>query len=764
MKILYPKEYIEENGQTSLREYMEYLELSQLEADDVLKSAVEFSLTDEVIQDINSQLKEIEYILALIEKYMYNIVLNSIDKMSLEELHSYFTEQEKDIEDRLTQEQGRLASVTRELEELDRHIQDSRDLDEDFLRLFKSDDVRDFFEPITKEEYISGLMSGEYPNDANTFQNAIKSVLSFLDIEIGNDQLHAVATKMVNKLYKSKKILDYSKKSQSQLIAKLVDSEELNPTIQDSGVDIKVDIVQELIDQRRKKTSFFRVLPDSMRSELESERLSGDAYKKLQETYEIVKTGGALPSRVSESDLDKKETLTKKKSEIEATISGLQAELREFKTTDGTAMRNRLKSIILSSVGSQVSMEKVSAAIEAADIKTEEMRDYLETIADGIAAKKTTLSEIDSILGDSENEAFFKDAEKVATARICKWLNIDYSEASVEPLVEAEKKRLEQIRLLMNIQSSLEDLNDSYTELNSKHNFLTKHFASYKDEKEDLDTDYRTIIEDGFKELQEKGLLQIEISNAQISNDGGTILGRLPGTATVMATSFDDVFLIDQKFWDFSTGLDEETERQVAAANEMDDWKQSSETLMQMQRIMFKNLFSHTKNAEGHYVFKMTPEDRTNLFRLQERIVAITESIYEAYKNRRLDLARAEANFKEDADLKQRISRLVGSDRDLSKRSLEEVKSELSEEIASLTTILQRHKRQCDALGIEVESDPTVEDESTDLNADIVALGIEGMTTLEEAKLYRSVLTNLGSFTIPADEVKTFYLKSIKKN
>ena len=90
MKILSPSEYKKQNKDAYLNDYVTYLEEKQQEIEIVMESAKFFALSESVLFDIEKQSEEIMNILIVIEKYTEQIILNSIDTLSLSELQSYF--------------------------------------------------------------------------------------------------------------------------------------------------------------------------------------------------------------------------------------------------------------------------------------------------------------------------------------------------------------------------------------------------------------------------------------------------------------------------------------------------------------------------------------------------------------------------------------------------------------------------------------------------------------------------------------------------
>ena len=90
MKILNPNEYKSQNPNAYLDDYLSYLEDAQKAAEETLQSAKSLLDDNSILEDIRTQAEEIFQMAMLVEEYMGQIVLKSIDTLSLEELQSYF--------------------------------------------------------------------------------------------------------------------------------------------------------------------------------------------------------------------------------------------------------------------------------------------------------------------------------------------------------------------------------------------------------------------------------------------------------------------------------------------------------------------------------------------------------------------------------------------------------------------------------------------------------------------------------------------------
>ena len=97
MKILTPNNYKEKNENATLKDYVSYLETKQREIETSLSFAKSMLLSESAIENIKNQMKIILRMIENVEQYMGNIVLHSIDDLSLEELKSYFKDDYKHL-------------------------------------------------------------------------------------------------------------------------------------------------------------------------------------------------------------------------------------------------------------------------------------------------------------------------------------------------------------------------------------------------------------------------------------------------------------------------------------------------------------------------------------------------------------------------------------------------------------------------------------------------------------------------------------------
>lgn len=124
MKILTPNNYKEKNENATLKDYVSYLETKQREIEMALSFAKSMLLSESAIENIKNQMKIILRMIENVEQYMGNIVLHSIDDLSLEELKSYFKddykhllEQIEEVKQKRNQIEEQRVSLTVKIEE-----------------------------------------------------------------------------------------------------------------------------------------------------------------------------------------------------------------------------------------------------------------------------------------------------------------------------------------------------------------------------------------------------------------------------------------------------------------------------------------------------------------------------------------------------------------------------------------------------------------------------------------------------------------------
>lgn len=777
MKVLYPKEFIETTKSDDLTAYIQYLEGKQTEAKEVLENAREFSLGEKVIAEIDSQLREILTISSLIESYMYIVVMNSLDKLSISELQSFFSNELAVLEEEVTRLHSEMEEARRGLTDVRNEIAEKDREDKEYYDLFKAKDTEDFFQELDYGEYLAKLLSNRSLEDLDEILKCI--LIDYRKrhgISLSEEYINKIVARVVDTLKKSKTILSYSKTAKDELVAKLEEAEEFYPKVQLEGTNIlsaELDLIFELMKYDKCNTDFFRGLSVEMQDDIENKWYDSSVYRKLRDTYDSICLGEKQVSSVSLETRELEKSSSEKYGDLEKAYNKSRESLDRMRNSflqNRDKMLTRLKRTLMSYVSSSVSLEDLDQAIGQYSVLRHTKHSELLAIVDAIGDREKLIAKAQSMLENEEYIRLFQELDVTNLVRVLKAFGVDYSEDSVSPLVEVEARRLNQANIIIDMQRSMEYIKRCMDKMKRESNIFTRLRSAYNQKIEEYKEQYHKRMIEGLDRLRDFNLLEVKgpFFNFNKPSSWDDLVPVVPKKDTTVINSFDDIFLVEQEFWDFSTGLSEEETARLEEALSIEDWTAESKVLREEQRVLYKKLFSCSKDAEGFYEFRLDDNERSRLASLQGYICSITEEIKNIYLSRRIYMdGTARVNAYNYSDELQELRNLLGDGVAPSKQALNNFISQKKEEIAELERKLASQRCLCEGFGIEVpEVDDEIADESVDLNEGIRRLGIAGVSTYEEAVSYRDVVRGLSDFTIyPKDDnqVKSFYISAIGK-
>ena len=116
----------------------------------------------------------------------------------------------------------------------------------------------------------------------------------------------------------------------------------------------------------------------------------------------------------------------------------------------------------------------------------------------------------------------------------------------------------------------------------------------------------------------------------------------------------------------------------------------------------------------------------------------------------------------------EELEAILGKNSNLSRDALALYIENAKQELKELTIFLAQHQEDYSKLGIMLPNingeakEPSVS-KYDELEARMKLLHIDEIETLEDAKCYRNLLLELNEYTVPKEDIKTFYLKHRKE-
>ncbi len=782
MKILNPNEYKSQNPNAYLDDYLSYLEDAQKAAEETLQSAKSLLDDNSILEDIRTQAEEIFQMAMLVEEYMGQIVLKSIDTLSLEELQSYFNfdsenEQADEQKEKLEEEKSNIKS---RLDEIEKQIASNLYANGRVKDFYELDDVKIFFqENPNPDQFLEDLLSSFEDNSTNKIVDTFKKQLTVVlktesqiqSIELSTTDIDELVEKIIDLFRTCKNILSYTPDAKTQLTKAILSESGIKQILPGTfDENTALYIIHDLMNLKKLNTAFYTNLPSSLQEKLANGRLQGETYETLLKTYQAFLSGEVLPSDdLSQEEKEEKKELEGKLEKVNYDLASVDAEKESHQKflTNAEAMRSILREMILEELHGQVSAKDIDSIIKEAEKKAEKLKTELEEANKLLSTKTRDLEKAQEILLDSEYHYFFQSVEQNNVRRLYKAFGVNVTEEVILPFLEEEKRRYRQIDIMVTLQNTLSSIYGSIKEKEEKSNFITRNLPAYKESLKQLNEKYQKAIEEAFQNLKQNRLFSINAP--QISNEStlGNVIILPSANQQLEPTSFSEMSGLKQSFWNMSTGIDENTKQRFLAMNTETDWETYYQNLMKKQAELVTKLLSFEVGNDGYYTFASSKEEREELKHLQTTIIEILSSIYEERRSFRQSLGDMPTIL--EAEKVEELEYFLGHGANLSRENLVSYIDQTQNKIESLKALLLNNRSLCLKLGIELPDDGTIiindasEEENNTLENRIQSLNIDGVTNLEEAIAYRNLLLGLEEYTVPPTKVKQFYLEHKKK-
>ncbi len=767
MKILTAKEYKEKNPEAYLNDYINYLEEQQKEAETVLESAKSLALSEDVLKQIEAQSREITHILELIETRLGQIILNTVDHLSLEELQAYFdySVEQKEQEEKKAELEAEKQELEEALSKVNDEIEANLIQNGRSRELYDQTNIGDFFdENITPVQLYSNLLSGNVTEFLHQdIKKALEIECKIQNITLSEKELEKLATQFVSLIRESQKILEYSEDAKEQLAQNLMtENGFLRILPPDFDKQTPIFIAYDFMSFSKTRTYFYDILPPTLQQTLTKERFIGETYESLKRTYEAYQNGDETANEdLNEKERKEKARLEEQLSKVNYDITCLDTkiEARNNFLSDEDALRSVLKAAIEKQLErSQISTEEIRSVVVETEDAANALKAQLVSAYEEYMKKTEMLIKARTILISSSYDSFFYAVDQNNTRRIYKAFGVMATEKVVEPFVGTEQRRLEQLQIMVAIQNELERIGKAIKEKKANSNFITRQFSAYRDSLNRLEAQFNQAKTNGFQKLQSKQLCYIYAPkiSCSIMEDGVCLM---PNVVTIDPQSFEELRERQQGFWDLSTGIDKNTQRKYLENNlSFVDWDGFAKDLMQRQEELVTKLFDFEKEEDFNFHFSITPEERKTLLKIQQTILDIAESVYEERRNFRQCLG-THMNVL-DEKKKAELEAILGKGSNLCRENLATYIENTEEELAVLKKLLFGNRALCGELSLELpEESPVYAETENDLEVRIRNLNIEGIETLQQARFYLNLLSELDTYTVSKEGIKTFCLE-----
>lgn len=776
MKILSPSEYKLKQPNAYLGDYLTYLESAQQELEETLANAKNFTLSTTVIDNIQKQAEEILRMSKLIEEYMGQIVLGAVDNLSLEELQSYFNFEELDkisIEKKanLTDEKEKIYS---RLAEIDREIDNTLYANGRIKDFYQEDDTKEFFKEYpTPDKYLQNWLEKEAVAETNCIKDlrniielTILAECEIQNVELNSAELNALCDNLVELFRKSLNIVKFSSGASEEVVRVILSESGIKKYLPDLFDDnTNINLINDMMNLIKFDTKFYKNLPEALRKNLATERLKGKSYEILLKTYQAFLNNEELPN--DDLSLDEKQ----ERQECVNRIEQIGHELDVLDREQGARMEflnnkeemcSSLKTAILETIEDKVTSKDIDTLIKTEDEKADKLKSDLVASNDLLFNEIKNLERAKTILIDPNYHEFFQAVEFNNVRKVYRNYGVGVTDEAILPYLEAEKRRFEQLEIMVNLQNKLSDIDDIINKLKNRTHKFIKYLPFYKKKIQDLDIQYLDMINESFKELKEKNLFYVDAPQISDESTVGNII-ILPMEDRFEPKSFSELSRLSQTLWNMQSGIDENTKGYILSKNlEFDNWEDYYQNLIEEYSSLMHKLFDFEMNEEKHYNFASSKEERERLLCLQQDIIEILSSVYEERKAFRNRLGNSDISL--DADKVLELESLLGVRANLSRENLANYIELTVMKIAKLKSFLSHNYATCLDLGIQLypgisATEDTGKEKLNELNMKIQMLKINGVNNLEDAIAYRDLLLALEEYTVPDSQVKDYYLK-----
>ncbi len=771
MKILTPNNYKEKNENATLKDYVSYLETKQREIETSLSFAKSMLLSESAIENIKNQMKIILRMIENVEQYMGNIVLHSIDDLSLEELKSYFKDDYKHLLEQIEEVKQKRNQIEEQRVSLTVKIEETLIKEGRAKKFYESEDTALFFalkkDANFPKRILENLLSDDLPQSLEKdIEFALLMECEIQNISSNAETITKIAAEIAQLLQNSREVALYSEEAKWELVGKLLCEESAFYQLLDNRFDVTTpsNIIKYLFQKiTMMNTKFYTDLPFKIQKKLERERFSGDTYQMLFDTYQAFQNG----EEVTLLEGQMKNNLETEKKEIEAMLEQLEQEKIELEKTMSNkdaakeALKQKIKALIGEEANFMLETLKTIAVIE------KDEQDLIEKIKNALsklAVKYEQLEKSQAILQNPDYDNFFCAEERHNRYRIIHGLaGVNATEEVINPFLKTEIRRLIQYETMIDLENELDSYYATLRSLKEHSNFITRKGKKYKEKIEKLNSAYQKAIKTTFRALEIQDLFRICAPIISPESTRGNVICIKPNFVKI-PSSFDKMNGMGriQSFWNILSGIPESVQTDILRKYpKYASWEDYARHLMKEQSLLTDLLFTFSKDEEEYYHFASDSFERSQLLVVQNQIIDIVVLTYEAYKEARIELEPRKYGGSCDYEKKAELYSLLGSHTTISKSAVKTLIENIEKDIVELENYLLEHKDFCDEKGIElppINEHRELERVETNFDSMIQSLDIEGIDTLSKAKAYKEFLQELSSFTLSSEEIKRFYL------
>lgn len=358
--------------------------------------------------------------------------------------------------------------------------------------------------------------------------------------------------------------------------------------------------------------------------------------------------------------------------------------------------------------------------------KLKELNEKLKRIEEEIEKSKTEILKISktlsrkidilkaakSIIKDPSYHTFFKKVEKQNLKLLYQVMGLNETGISVEPILKQERIRLKEIKNMIDIITEAEKLSEEYYKKTRNSGFFTRVRSSFNEELKILKTKYNIFI-NSFKTQKTK---------------------------------------LNQTFWNKGVGIGRKTKNLfLAREKNFDKWNEFANYLADKQESLIRKLLTFSIDENGFYKFNTNELERKELLEVQNKIVSICTLAYNERKSFKEELENEEISL--EPEKVKTLEKILGEKSNLSRENLASFIKKTENEIEESLKYLYNHKELCRELKIDLPQRSINTLEQTPYDTDIRNLNIDGITSLEEALIFKELLLEL-------EEYKHLHLKS----
>lgn len=708
MKLFNFKEF-KENSTTevTLEDYLTYLNGNRLELEDAMATAKELGLEETVGSELISKSEFIDKLLDIISSNKKDIVKQTIDQLSLEELQSLYEDKISLYNHDLQEAENKLKQINDKITEAEDDYKKKMEENGYVPSYYNQADTAKFFElPLTAHDYIKNIIEQD-TFDEEELRQRMSVALYFEATKIGktdDNVIKCMIDGIVNlfaKCHKLNKML--SDKSEYIVNSLLADNGISKVVTEFFNKDITDELFLDIQNIDREKNNFFITLPQAVQERLRNERFNGECYRGLFEYYYSLINETADEFKPFDTDeLDSLlEAKRQQEEEIELISNSIELEKEFIQNRD--KLREYLKS--------QIDIEDTDA------LTFTRLDNFVQLAQGGKEQDITRISQIDQEIEDNTN--IINRLEEILDTELYteeeeEKTSIPQS-ALLEPFVQAEAARYEQINMMINIERDLDNIKKNIHSL-KKNKLMRAVSKTHKQSLTQYKREYNKRVLDAFLKLEDADLTLVEAPRLIVDQENGNVV--ITPSHNKLPANFDDLSYVAHSFWNLEEYSDEIIANGLATEEDL-------AKLVAIQKYCVPKLFDFTKDEDGLYQFGITDEERDILLQCQESIVLMARTLYQNRCKMDEQQKNAEVNLDEET-----INELMSM-------GFESISKEaLQRKVFTLTQNNTQLRAEKEAIVAQCEDSM-----------------IEGINSLEEAIMYRDMLIGINECYVQTDEI-----------